>query len=125
MRILYRCQAAYIHNPLAVYRIHENMISWKHIDEYPIELEYIRNKFMNQIEGFPQQFETELQYFEAKLDYWRARAEMAVGSTKRAQDYLRQHKFVDVRFFLLFVLTFFPRSLWFLVNDLKHRGLLS
>lgn len=125
LRILYRCRAAYIHEPLAVYRIHGNMCSLKLIAEYPNEIEYIVNKLRSQIDGFEQQFEPELQYLEAKLGYWRARAEMMVGSKKKARDYLNRYKFSDPLFFLLFVLTFFPRSVWLLVHSLKHRNLAS
>lgn len=125
LRVLYRCQAAYIHDPLVVYRIHENMSSLKHMTRYPIEIEYVMGKLINVIPGFQQQFAHELRYLEAKLGYWKAKGEMIVGNNKKARDYLDHHKYVNTRFFLLYCLTYFPRSIWLLLHDMKDKCLLS
>jgi glycosyltransferase involved in cell wall biosynthesis len=125
LRILYHCKAAYIHEPLVVYRVHENMSSMRLISEYPKEIEYVISKLKSQIDGFQQEFEQELQFLEAKLGYWKARAEMTVGSRKKARDHLNKYKFVNARFCLLFLLTFFPRGVWSWVHGLKKRNIFS
>lgn len=119
LRMLYYSNAAYLAQPLAIYRIHENMSSIKLAYEYPKEVSYILKKFASKLPGFQSNYSKEIAYLKAKIAYWNAKAEMSSGNIKEARDFLCPFKSVNLKFFFLYRLTFFPKKLWDIVHGLK------
>jgi len=112
MRLLYRSKAAYLHEPLAQYRIHGQMSSLLRIDRYPVENAYILEKLGTSISDFETDYASELRYMKAKIGYWHASAEMLNGSRRKARAHLAPFRREGFAFFALHALTFFPRSFW-------------
>jgi glycosyltransferase involved in cell wall biosynthesis len=112
MRILLRSKALYINQPLAVYRIHPNMSSRKLIERHPFEMQYIFDKLKKLDTSIQEKYSSEFKYYQAKLGYWFAKAEMEKHGQKAARGELEDFKFVDFKFFSLYVLTYLPVFLW-------------
>jgi glycosyltransferase involved in cell wall biosynthesis len=122
MRLLFNSKAFYIDQPLAVYRIHSNMLSFKLMHQYPVEAEYIINKFKKMDESFEDKYRREIKYYNAKLGYWRAKAAAEIGNMNSARLNLAPYKFVDLKFFFLYLITFLPCPIWKLAHQYKLEG---
>lgn len=71
MRILYKSKAVYVHEPLAIYRIHPGMSSIKYIEKYPKENAYIIEKLIKNDVSISSRFENAIKYHRAKIAYWK------------------------------------------------------
>lgn len=125
MRLLYSSRAGYIREPLAIYRIHENMGSLKYIDRWPEEMAYILDKFSGLYKDFNEKYKLEIKYMNAKIAYYRARVEMTRSNRSRARVLLEPYRYVDFRFFLLYLLTYFPITVWNKVHSVMTKGAFS
>lgn len=125
MRILFTSKALYINEPLAIYRLHQNMSSQKLIHKYPDEMSYVLNKLKN-LNGFiKQKYIKEIKYYEAKIGYSHARAAMEQNNPKLARTKLNPYKFTDIKFFILYTLTLFSPVLWKWFQDRKAENKFS
>ncbi|MCX5809249.1 MAG: glycosyltransferase [Proteobacteria bacterium] len=125
MRVLYGSKAAYIDQPLAVYRIHPGMSSIKYIEKFPDEMAYTIGKFKEMDPSFEVKYSSELDYLNAKIGYYRARAEMLYNNTQKARACLYPFRLTDYRFFLLYVITFFPPKVWHKIHSFMTKGAFS
>lgn len=114
--------AIYLHEPLAIYRIHGGMSSIKYIHKYPQENAYIIEKLTNINNSVSSTFENAINYYRAKIAYWEARALMTKKNVTGARIQLKPYRTLDYRFFFLYLLTFFPQVLWIYIHRLKDRG---
>lgn len=122
MRLLLKSRALYIEEPLVVYRVHKNMLSLKLQHRYPIELGYIINKLKKVDASFEQKYRPEVKYYEAKLGYWHAKTLMEQNSPVSARSKLSPYKFIDLKFFILYILTYFPPTMWKWAHRYKLEG---
>ena len=122
MRILFKAKAFYIDEPLAVYRFHKDMSSQKLMYKYPVEAKVILDKLKNIDRSVKQKYGTQLKYYEAKLGYWYARIEMERNNSGDARLKLAPYRFVNLVFFVLYLLTFLPLKVWNLIHRLKMMG---
>jgi len=122
MRLLFYSRAAYIGEPLAVYRIHPDRASTRFIDEWPDEMEDIIGKYKKVLEGFEGKHAEALRYLYGKIGYYRARAAMAEKKSEKAREYLRPYIGVDPRFVVLYIITFLPSVVWHKVVSIGSKG---
>ena len=119
MRLLFKSKALYIDEPLAIYRIHEDMSSNKLLYRYPLEAKDILSKLKNMDSSVLQKYAMQIEYFEAKLGYWHARIEMERNNPAAARLRLIPYKFKDIKFFILYLFTYFPCEFWKWVHHIK------
>ena len=122
MRILLKSKALYINEPLAIYRVHQNMSSLKLQYKYPAELEYIKDKFRRIDGAIEQKYRPSFRYFEAKVGYWCAKVEMERHNPKSARLKLAPYRFLDIRFFILYLCAYLPAWLWKWLHRYKLSG---
>jgi glycosyltransferase involved in cell wall biosynthesis len=122
LRILYRTKAAYIDEPLAIYRLHESMSSKILSHRYPLEMRHVIDKFKDNYDSFQSRYAGALRYYEAKLGYYDARAEMERGNRRNARLRLEPYRFIDFKFFILHLLTFLPQVAWKIAHKYKIEG---
>lgn len=121
MRILLQRRAAYLHEPLAVYRIHPNMSSIVKIEKYPVENQEVLNKLRRLVPNLDQDYRQEVSYLEGKIGYWYAAAAMRRGDRRAARQYLAPHRRKAPEFLVLYLVTFFPTSVWTWLQTLRIR----
>lgn len=112
MRILFKTKALYIDEPLAIYRLHQNMSSQKLLHKYPVEMGYILDKLKKMDDSVKQKYAPQIKYYEAKLGYWYAKVEMERYNSKSARSRLEPYRFVDFNFLILYLFTYLPPVLW-------------
>ncbi|HOE17685.1 MAG TPA: glycosyltransferase [Syntrophorhabdaceae bacterium] len=122
MRLLYNARAAYIGEPLAVYRIHSDRASTRFIDGWPDEMEDIIGKYKRVLKGFEAKHGESLRYLYGKIGYYRARSAMARQDPRKARNFLKPHIGIDPRFLFLFVITFLPPVVWNKVVSMRSKG---
>ncbi|CAG0957957.1 UDP-Glc:alpha-D-GlcNAc-diphosphoundecaprenol beta-1,3-glucosyltransferase WfgD [Anaerolineae bacterium] len=119
MRLLYVSKARYLKQPTAVYRVHDNMSSIRHVDKYPPEMAYILGKLRLLSQDFEKRYAHEVVYMEAKIGYWYAVAYMHKGDSKRARVSLKPYIWISPVFFALYLATYFPHAIWGLLQRLR------
>ncbi|MCX5712457.1 MAG: glycosyltransferase family A protein, partial [Candidatus Omnitrophica bacterium] len=112
MRILFRSKVSYIDEPLAIYRIHPNMLSRKLPHRHPFEMQYTLHKLKQLDASIQLNYPSEIKYYEAKLGYWYSKVEMEKHNRKSARAELAPFKFRALQFFVLYILTYLPASVW-------------
>lgn len=112
MRMLFSSCAHYIDEPLATYRIHGAMSSQKLLYKYPVEMARILEKLKGLEASVTRVYASEIKYYEAKLAYWRAKVDMDRGDDRAARARLAVFKFTDMKFLVLYVLTWLPPGAW-------------
>jgi len=122
IRILFKSKALYIDEPLSVYRLHQNMSSQKLLHKYPVEAGNILDKLKNIDSSVKQKYARQIKYFEAKLGYWYAKVEMEQNNSKAARFKLAPYRFVDGKFFILYLFTYLPPVLWKWFHRYKMEG---
>lgn len=125
MRVLYNSKAAYLHDPLIIYRIHSDMCSIRFMSDYPKENSYIIEKLKRMDPFFEVKYKAVINYINAKISYWEARSAMANASNKKAREYLSPYKLLNFNFFILYLATFFPKKIWDLLQEIKMRNIVS
>jgi len=122
MRILLKSEAAYINEPLATYRIHSNMSSQRLQHRYLLELDYIKDKFSKSDDFDKNKYRNSFKYFEANVGYWCAKVNMEMGNSRLARLKLAPYKFISLKFFLLYLVTFLPIHVWKFIHRYKLEG---
>lgn len=111
MRILYRSKAYYLDVPTAVYRIHENMSSIRHIEKWPSECQFVLEKLLSLDSEIAQAYAREIAAFKTKIAFWQARADMSLRKSADARCALKPYIFQSVVFAVLFLCTY-SYGLW-------------
>lgn len=119
MRLLYVSRAKYLKQATAVYRVHSNMSSIKHIDKFPVENEYILGKLRSMVPDLDKRYVREIAYLKGKIGYWHAAAYMHKGEPVRARDSLKPYTSTSPVFLVLFLATYLPCSVWRLLQRLR------
>lgn len=121
MKILFQWEARYIHEPLAVYRVHSGMHSKSFTHRYPYEMELALERFDTELDGFKSDYSRERCYLMFKVAYWRARAEMASGNRFKALNSLVKAKGFWRMKISLIVLAVAGPTIWRFVHAItKH-----
>lgn len=119
MRLLYVSTARYLKQPTAVYRVHSNMSSIRHIDKYPVENGYILGKLRSMVPDLDKRYSHEIAYLEAKIGYWYAVANIHKGDSGQARISLKPYIWTSPVFFVLYLATYFPPAIWDLLQRLR------
>lgn len=122
MRILFKSKALYIDEPLAIYRVHQNMSSRKLLHKHPAEIRYILDKLKKMDNSIETKYASQIKYYEAKLGYWYAKVEMERGNSVFARARLVPYKFTSYIFFILYTFTYLPPIFWQWLHHHKMKG---
>jgi glycosyltransferase involved in cell wall biosynthesis len=121
MRLLYRSQAVYLPEPLAMYRIHSNMSSKILMTQYPDEWAYLLEKFRRIIPLFEQKYPDGVNRICARGAFCQAKVRMMENDAISARKLLDPYKWIDSDFFLFYLMTFFPIKIWDISKKIRSR----
>ena len=119
LRVLYSSQAAYIHDPLVIYRMHSGMSSIRYAGKYPEELIYCIDKLKRLHPDLGLRYGREMAYLEAKAAYWRAKEAISNGNVSAGRALLKPHRSKSPVFFLLYFATYLTANQWLKLQDLR------
>ena len=118
MRLLYRMQAIYIPEPLAMHRVHANMNTRLHWREFSEEMEYVIDNFKNLDADFVKIYANAINHAKIQLEFQKAKDYMVQGELKYARRCLAQYKWYNMKFVILYLATYLPVSFWFLLRPI-------
>lgn len=119
LRLVYETRAAYLHQPLAIYRMHAGMSSLRFAEQYPDELVYCIDKLKTHYPRLEKDYRKELAYLDAKAAYWRAKGAIHRGCSSDARAILKPHKGKGAAFWGLYYATYLPPGLWMKLQDIR------
>ncbi|MBI4679900.1 MAG: glycosyltransferase [Nitrospirae bacterium] len=124
MRIFKNSTVSYESEPSIITRIHRHMSSLRYARDYYDECMYIAEKFKTADNDFENKYGVALRYFYAKANYYRARSEMSESNSRKARECLRTYKFLDIKFYGLYLITYLPNIIWRMLHRAKDRGII-
>jgi glycosyltransferase involved in cell wall biosynthesis len=119
LRLLYAAKAAYMDQPLAIYRMHSGMSTTRYAEKWPDEMAYCIEKLKVLHPEMEQDYRKELAYFDAKVAYLRAKAAMLQRRSGAARAFLEPHKDKGLAFMGLYYAAYLPPGLWVKLQDLR------
>jgi glycosyltransferase involved in cell wall biosynthesis len=123
MRILYTAQASYIDAPLAIYRIHSNMLSLRFMEKYPDEIGYVSDKLKKLDKNNANKYSKAFQDQKIQMEYIKAKNKMACGELIKARNHSMPYRTSSLKFCILHCATYLPPSFWFFLQPLWQKGL--
>ncbi len=121
MRLLYGSRAAYIREPLAVYRIHSEMNSIVKMKDYYAETCYILQKF-KEIGGCEERFRRALDRQAMNNEYLKAKIMIYQGECKKGREHILLHNPMEMRSILLYFFSFMPVRLRQYLQDVFSKS---
>jgi glycosyltransferase involved in cell wall biosynthesis len=122
MRILYSSKAAYIHDPLAYYRVHSDMSSYVYRNKWVEEYRYVNKRFKTLDKE--NRYSKEIFLKEKQITVAEAAINMAEGRLRKARSVLSPFKFENMKYFVIYLATFLPVSVWLFLRPIWRRGVL-
>lgn len=120
MRILAGSQAGYLSEPVAIYRVHPNMTSYALRDGWVREYTHIARKFKEL--DREKKYAEALNHMEMQIRYVETTIDMVKGNLHNARRTIAPYKYAGLRFYLVYLATYLPVRLWFLLRPLWGRG---
>ena len=122
MRLLYKSEAVYLDEPLAVYRTHPGMSSIRFMEKWPDEIEYIIRKFGSLYHNFENDYSAVLKKCRLELEYLRAKIYMKQGNLRFARRQIAPYRFLNLRYFFLYIFSYMPICIWRFASLRLSRG---
>jgi glycosyltransferase involved in cell wall biosynthesis len=105
---------------LVKYRVH-NSLTMKLNDKIHKERFYTLDKIIHEHEGIKEEYPKEFQEAYARGAYYKAQYLMSQGESLHAFKSLSKYMFVDLRYFILSLLTLLPAPIWNYVQKKKYK----
>jgi len=104
---------------LVKYRKHANSLTSKNIEIWWSEMKIVLDDIFEKNKYLQEKYPKEYQYAYAKVAYNKARYLMSISNRKDANEELAKYKYVDIKYFILYIISFFPISIWNFIHRLK------
>lgn len=117
LRIFYKTEVKYLHEPLAGYRIHSDMFSIKSVAKNDEEIRYVIEKFKRKYSGFKEKYSGPLKKVQMRLEYSQLRLKMDTGNFNAVRYLATIIKLLDIKLLLLYISSFLPKRIWFTLKD--------
>lgn len=127
MRLLYRSKAAYVDEPLAIYRIHpeSGTVKFMFKPNYTEELSYVVEKFKKMDPDFEIKYSRGLAHINSKISFLKAKMELGQGRPREARDILRKCEWLDYKFTLIYLSTLLPNAVIRAILRFRERYILG
>tara|TARA_R110001606_G_scaffold355312_1_gene506180 strand:- start:8802 stop:9722 length:921 start_codon:yes stop_codon:yes gene_type:complete len=106
---------------LLKYRIHDNALTNGSISKWGAERRYTLDKIVSENPHINKRYHRELQLAYARSFYYDAQYFMSLGERKLAKLCLSKSKYLNFKYFLLYILVFFPYPIWQSIQKIKYK----
>jgi len=122
MRMLYKTPAAYIHEPLALYRLHPQMSTvTMNMKSRMDEVCYVLNKLRQMLPDFDTTYAAGLKSVMKTVDYCYAMEHMSTGNMPAARKHLKPHLTNGKKYILRYAATYLPQWLWKILYSIYNK----
>jgi glycosyltransferase involved in cell wall biosynthesis len=108
---------------LAKYRIHPSALTPKSISRWALEREYTLDRIRSTNPGIEATYKQGFREAYARAHYYRARYYLSQGRKSEAHEELKKNLCINIRYFLIWILSYFPISFWNLFHYYKGKRL--
>lgn len=119
LRLLYKTMAGYHNEPLVVYRLHSNMSTVKKFHKFEEEYLHILDKLSGSIPKFKEKYQSEIRLFRSRIASVKAAECVLHGEKSTARDILQPYRFVNVKCFVLYFMTYMPLFFYVWLHEMK------
>lgn len=104
---------------LVKYRKLDNSLTSKNIDVWWKEMKYTLDSLCESNKALKKKYNSEFKSAYAKVAYYRSQYLISIGKKSEAVKELYNVRYVNVIYFILYVISLFPDSLWYTVHKYK------
>ena len=119
MQLIYNEKVCVIDKPIAKYLIRKNSLTDKAISRWSSERIYTLDKIMQNYPEARLKYVKEFKKAYARADYYKARYLWFIDEKKQAIKIMFKIKFLDFRYFLLYIISVLPFNIWTKVHKIK------
>ena len=115
-----------LRSPISQYRIHDESLTSASISRWAYEREYTLDLICSKYPEIRESYRGGFKQAYAKANYYRARYYMFKGRKNEAINEMKKVLFTNHKYFVLFILLFFPDGFWNFAHKLRyHRSVFS
>lgn len=119
MRIAIQYKVLVIHDYLIKYRVVEDSLTNRKIHRWWIEMKLTLDRIFAERPELKEIYPKEYRLSYAKVSYYKAQYFYSDDNRKEAISCLSKHKYVSVKYFLLYVLAIFGKDIWRYAHEIK------
>ena len=119
MTIVSNSKVYVINDFIVKYRKLENSLTAKNIDVWWSEMKYSLDKIFLEGQNLKEKYPKEYKFAYAKVAYNKATYLMNKNKRKEANNELSKYKYLDVKYFILFLISFLPIIFWNYIHKIK------
>ncbi len=112
MMIASKYKGCVINNYIVKYRIHSSSLSSKYINIWWSDMKYTLDEIFCNNNTLKEQYFKEYKRAYAKVAYLKAVYLMSLGKKKDANLELSKYKFVNYKYFIVYIVSWFPSPIW-------------
>lgn len=109
-----------VNKPIATYLIREDSLTNKKIDKWAYERRYTLDKIVLSHPGIFDKYQKEFKEAYFRADYYEARYFMSISKKNEARKIIKKAALSNIRYFLLYILLFFPKMIWDNIHKIKN-----
>jgi glycosyltransferase involved in cell wall biosynthesis len=118
MKIISKYEVSIIKEYIVKYRKLENSLTSKNIAVWWSEMKYTLDNIFQDL-SLKEKYRKEYEYAYAKVAYNKARYLISIDKKDEASHELAKYKFVDIKYFILYIVSLFPSYAWNIINKYK------
>ena len=109
----------YVDKVLAKWRVHEGSWTWSKEKEFPKEKRLMLEKYISTIPNFALNYSKEIASFSRGFSLEEAIIEWKEGNNMAARKILKPYLFCGAKWFILYLLTFFPIAAYEIIQKVR------
>lgn len=121
MRLVYKLKATYINEPLALYRVHQNMCSNKYKSKVPEEIKYVLEKLKRLYPEIKDKYPSAISYLNSYINLYYAKIELLKGNPKKARNILLANKLINHNSAIVYLVSYFHPKVFKFINNLRKQ----
>ena len=120
MHIASKYKVFSIKSYLIKYRKVNNSLTHKKADKWWVEMKITLDKIFEECPDLRKKFPLEYRFAYAKVDYYKARYLFMKDQGKEASILLSKNKYLDMKYFLLYMLSLLGKNFWDYIHKIKR-----
>lgn len=108
LRIAYNWELDYVDKPLAIWRIHDDSMTWNKIGLFGKEWKLILDKYQNLFDSFNSRYHTEIEKVKALSAYYEAMEEWKNNNRSKVRAIVLPHIIKKPKLLFVYLLSVFP-----------------
>jgi len=119
MEIAFVSNVYVIKEPIVKYRKLKDSLTSKNIDVWWLEMKYTLDRLFDKYPELKDRYPNGYKMAYAKVAYNKAQYLISIGNKKEANKELFKFKFINITYFILYLIAFLPETIWNFIHRYK------